>query len=90
LFNTQRIDHLFKDPHEENVRKGSGLKEKGVVASFNPEIATKIGIDFPVKRLKICKFCIFKDFIANGKKLQNIYCRTHRTCGRCYFKKASK
>lgn len=45
-------EYAFKEAGIDIEWKGSGLKEKGVVASFNPEIATKIGIDFPVKKLK--------------------------------------
>ncbi len=31
---------------------GRGLKEKGIVAAFNPDFAAKIGSNIPVKRLK--------------------------------------
>jgi GDPmannose 4,6-dehydratase len=45
-------EYAFREAGIEIEWKGRGLKEKGVIASFNPEIAAKFGLNFPVKKLK--------------------------------------
>lgn len=45
-------EYAFREAGIEIEWKGVGLKEKGVVAAFNSEIAAKIGLNFSVKRLK--------------------------------------
>lgn len=45
-------EYSFREAGIEIEWKGSGLKEKGVVAAFDSEIVAKIGLNIPVKRLK--------------------------------------